>query len=315
MKLKYFIITLFSLSLAGFSGCTTGVNMTPVQRPQNPTNVYTFSCKAEAWTANIVDDSWRVYLVIGGEKHLMNRVGNTRIFELDYQVPEKVVSASYYYEFNYMVNNGKTLNPQVKTSDLQELNITNRFVNMIDPDRAPIGARVALTGRGFSKTDVILIGGVPADTKFYSTNSISFIVPALAAGTKYPLQIQSENGNMDIGTFLVDPARITTSPDAISLSKGEVTTLSIRIPFRAPSGGLLFNVSVSNSLARSVRMSECFIKEGEDTTSIRIKGEDVGQGTIYLKASGYQEVRVPIAVNGNGAIESISVNDTVAPLQ
>ena len=302
------IRTLFSmiavLALVGCSDMTLS-NLTPQRVPQNPSGIYTITMKPSLRDATIIQDSIMPYIVIDGTKHPMKKSSmGANIFEYEYTMPAGHADAKYYFVIDYLADVKGTPRERSETSELYTLKLINRYVVTMVTERGPVGSKVAVVGRGFSKYDKVTIGGIEADTTVESSNALSFIVPALPAGRSYQAYLRSGNGNMPIGQFLIDAGNIRVMPKELTLTSGERSVLIFSIDNPAPKDGLL--IDVTTDIPESVIMPEVIIPGGARSVSIPLEGGLAGNGTLYATASGFGETHVPISVIGEETSEELT---------
>lgn len=289
-------LTLLALTFA-FTGCVemTLSNLTPKRTPQNPSGIYTLTMKPEIRDANAIKESFRAYVMIDGEKHPMTKSSiGSNVYEYEYTMPSGRSEAKYYFVMDYLVDVKGTSRERTETSDLHTLKLVNRYVITMLSQRGPVGATVPIVGRGFSKYDKISIGGQVADTQFNSANSLTFTVPALPAGHSYPVNLQSGNGSMFIGDFLIDAGQIRVTPSSVKVLTAERTMLVFSVDNQAPASGIL--VDVTTDIPDSVIMPEVVITQGTRSISVPMEGGVPGEGSLYINAAGFKEVQIPISV-------------------
>lgn len=289
-------LTLLALTFA-FTGCVemTLSNLTPKRTPQNPSGIYTLTMKPEIRDANAIKESFRAYVMIDGEKHPMTKSSiGSNVYEYEYTMPSGRSEAKYYFVMDYLVDVKGTSRERTETSDLHTLKLVNRYVITMLSQRGPVGATVPIVGRGFSKYDKISIGGQVADTQFNSANSLTFTVPALPAGRSCPVNLQSGNGSMFIGDFLIDAGQIRVTPSTVKVLTGERTMLVFSVDNQAPASGIL--VDVTTDIPDSVIMPEVVITQGTRSISVPMEGGVPGEGSLYINAAGFKEVQIPISV-------------------
>lgn len=278
------------------TGCeVTLTNLTPRSVPANPSRTYTLSASVDARNSDIARESMAMSVVVDGDRRPMKASMVTpNVFEYDYRMPAGQKAARYYYILDYDLVNRSTARPRQVTSELQELTPQDTYIVLMDLSRAPIGAVVTLSGRGFSPTDTVLIGNVEADTEFQSANAISFRVPALTAGRDYQVAVRTREGVYDVGPFRVDATDIQVYPTAVSVKVGQKTLLVLTIPFDASSGGIV--VDITTDIPRSVAIPPVTIPSGSSSVSIPVEGLVAGKGILRVQARGFRSIDVPVWV-------------------
>ncbi|MEZ5278273.1 MAG: IPT/TIG domain-containing protein [Opitutaceae bacterium] len=176
-------------------------------------------------------------------------------------------------------------------TDITKFTVVNRYALTLDVNRAPVGAKVSILGRGFTQADAVLVGGMPARTEFQSPTSISFYVPAVAPGQNHPVSLSS---GLSVGTLRVDPATVRVVPSSLDLASGASSMLIFSIPSPAPAGGMA--IQVTTDVPDSVIMPEVIVPAGDRSVNVSIRGGTPGSGSIYVSAPGQSEIIVPITV-------------------
>ena len=231
MKAKtILLLTLLpTAALLLFSGCSVRIaNMTPTMLPTNPSGIYTLSAKADIINKAIDPGSLATYVVVDGEQHPMQSSNlGSGFYDFDYHIPDNRKGARYYYLVNYRL---KTLGVepgklQKVQSALHEVQLIERYSITLDASRAPVGTQLVVLGRGFARRDRIFVGGVAAETRFVSSNSIEFIVPDLPLGQAYQVEVRG-GANIDPSVDTQHARGIDVCPaanfDLIGLSQREI---------------------------------------------------------------------------------------------
>ena len=159
--------------------------------------------------------------------------------------------------------------------------------------RGPVGARIGVVGRGFTPQDKIYLDDNPARTTYESPNALSFFVPALPAGN-YHVMLGGSAGNSPVGTFHIDPSKVTVSPESLTLHTGEQQPLTFTVPNAAQPGGMLLDVTTD--VPESVIMPEVVVPEGQTSVTIMVEGGQPGSGSLFLKGYDSGEVTIPVTV-------------------
>jgi hypothetical protein len=290
------------LSLAGallLAGCNFGdvtiTNLTPATLAENHSNVYTISATVRPRTANVVPGSIRMNIVIDGQTHPMQQSHlSPELFEFEYQLPGGRQDASYYFLADYQVDIRGFIKDREEFSKLYSFRLANRFAFSLEVTRAPVGARVGIIGRGFKRTDSVIIGGVPAQTTFSSQNSIFFNVPSLRPGQNYMVQVSDGESTLNVGTLRVDSGSISVSPTSLSLDSGGRSMVIFSINAVAPEGGLF--IDVTTDAPDSIIMPEVIIPQGARSVNVPVRGGQPGRGNLFVEMDGYNSVTVPVTV-------------------
>ncbi len=285
-------------ALALLAGCTSVslTNLTPSSLPENPSQIYTFTLRVHPAGNAISPGSIAPHIVVDGQNFPMkpSPLGEG-IYEFDYQLPPGRDTVAYYYLVDYNVEGNGTLTPNQAYTGVAQAKIMHRYVLSLEGNRGPIGARVAVLGRGFTAQDVISFDGAPTRTVFESSTSLSFFVPSLAPGRNYQVSLASAAGTSPIGTFRVDPTSVTVTPAELKLAPGEQLNVTFALTTPAPSGGLL--LEVTTDIPESVIMPEVVVPEGQTSVTVAVQGGKPGTGSLVLKGYGSGgQVTVPVAV-------------------
>ena len=293
---KFLFLLLFSII---FTGCKqpTFINLTSTNISQNPSGIYTLQTEVDIQDRNVNPDTVEVSAVVGGE--LISMVQdpiNQNLWSCDYKLPSGFDEATYYFQVNYRLNkDGSLSSVRVQKSELQSFRLENRYVGNLAAYRGPVGAEIAVQGRGFTKYDSITIGGKETKTNYLSENELRFILPPLPSGVDYPVQlIGGPHGALDIGNFRVDESVLSVSPSKLEIQSGSSNILLFKIDYDAPEGGL--KISVKTDIPNSVIMPEARINQGDKTVNITVKGGEVGEGKLVISAPGFQGVEIPVRV-------------------
>ena len=295
LLLKAFALAAFTL---WFAACSrpSFINLTSGNLNQNPSGIYTMRTEINLQDRDIVEGSVNVFAVVGGqETPMVTDQLNDRIWSCDYKLPQGYDEATYYFRADYQVlRNGVAQDGQRK-SKLYRFRLENRYVGNLAAYRAPVGAEIAVQGRGFTRHDKVRFGGRTAQTKYLSENELRFVVPALPSGVDYPVKlIGGPHGGLDIGNFRIDESSLSVTPQHIEIASGETDVLLFKIDFEAPAGGL--PIRVETDVPASIVMPEAHIQEGARTANIPIKGAQPGEGKIFITVPGLKEVIVPVKV-------------------
>lgn len=278
------------------TGCTsTIVNMTADTLAENPSGIYTITARVKPNQTELVKGSLHVQIVIDGQIHPMtpSELGDG-IFEYDYHMPAGRTEATYYLLVNYGATRSNMVFPVEEYTELRTVKLANRYVYTLDAIRGPIGARIAIVGRGFTPQDVVYVGSTPARTVFESLNAISFAVPAVAAGQNYEISVNNGTTSQKVGTFRVDGLSLTVNPTDLTLRTGGRATVSFILGNPAPEGGLL--IDVSTDIPKSVIMPEVIVPAGSTTATITVQGGQPGTGNLFVSGVGSGEISVPVTV-------------------
>jgi hypothetical protein len=273
-------------TLLVLTGCNlTITNLTPDKVPANPSQIYTITASFRPTSGQIDPASIAPRIIIDGQAYKMTKSSvGTDIWEFEYQIPAGRASATYYFicEFASKENAGGV--PTEMYSELQTMNIAGRYVIRSEATRAPVGSRVSVLGAGFTTADLVYFDSTPTRTVFESPSSLSFFVPAVAAGKTYKLSVMnSVTGNLDVGTFRVDAISFQVSPAALVLRQGESQALTFTIPSPAPAGGML--IDVRTDVPESVIMPEVMVPANATSVTVPVQGGKPGNGSLFFTSS------------------------------
>ncbi len=283
--------------LALLTGCsqTTLSNLTPQRLPENPSGIYTFTMSSGVDQNKVVDDTLKAEMVVNGQPLRMFPVaGSASLYELDFRMPPGQSEVRYFYQMSYQTRDSGLVRDHEEKSQLYTSQLVNRYVLSLESDRGPVGATIAVVGRGFSQYDTIVVGDKEASTRYFSPNSLQFTVPAVAGGKRYDVYLRTGNGDLLVGSFLVDASALQVLPASLDILSGGKALLVFSVDHEAPVGGL--PVDVKTDIPGSVIMPEVSIPEGSRSVSITVQGGPAASGKIVASAPGYQSVTLPVTV-------------------
>ena len=293
---EHLILAALVASAVLLGGCGANfVNLTAVHQNQNPSNIYTLQTEVDVQDKAVVQETVQVSVVIAGQTHPMVRgqIGES-IWSYDYKLPPGFDEANYYYTAEYQVLRKDLLKPRVIKSRLYRFQLENRYVGNLLAYRAPIGSKIAVQGRGFTKFDKVHFGSEAVETTYLSDNELQFVVPALPSGIDYSLILEGGAGKLPIGDFRIDESEMRTTPRSVEVTSGDVVTLLFQIPFDAPAGGM--PVKIETDVATSVIMPDVRIPQGAKSISAPVKGGVPGSGSLFVNVPGIKELVVPVTV-------------------
>ena len=287
------VLGVMGAALLLLSGCDLTVkNLTPPTFSENPSQTYSITLQVNKRSGVVSADSIQPNIVIDGQIFPMVRSAlGDDVYEFDYRLPSGRQNGAYYFLVNYEVSAGTGPKIRDTFTELYEFTVVNRYALTLEVDRAPVGAKVAVLGRGFTPSDTVMVGGMPAQTKFESSTSLSFHVPPVAAGQNHQVTLSS---GLDVGTIRVDPATVRVVPSSLNLAQGESGMLIFSIPAPAPAGGMVINVTTD--APASVVMPEVIVPAGDRSVNVSVQGGQPGNGSLYISVSGQNEIIIPITV-------------------
>jgi len=279
-----------------FAGCNLKViDLTPSSMKANPSNTYTITAQIKVKSSTIIEGSLRPEVIIDGKAFPMTRApGADDLFEYDYRMPSGRSKAAYYLLVRYDVKAEGNYIPREIFTALSNLNVENRYTVELEVDRAPVGSKVAILGRGFTQNDKVLVGGTPAATSLDSATSLSFYVPLVPEGRNYDVKVVGMQGEIYAGNLRIDASEIEVIPSQLNLSNGSRRPIIIKIPNAAPPGGL--RVPITTDVPKSVIMDRVIIEAGQRSASVTIEGGEAGSGSLFIEVPGFSEVVLPITV-------------------
>jgi hypothetical protein len=245
-------------------------------------------------TSAIVPGTLVTRLIIDGKNFEMepSSLGQD-IYEYDFPLPPGRSQIAYYFLVTYQIENNGVVAAREAYTGVRSLGVVGRYVLSLEVNRAPVGAKVSVLGRGFTTNDIVYFDDTPARTVYESPNSLGFFVPPVAPNKTYRVSLGGAAGS-PVGTFRVDGGSVSVSPASLTLRPRETQSLTFTIPNVAPAGGLLLDVTTD--VPESVIMSEVLVPAGQTTVTVNIQGGRPGTGSLFLKGYGSGEVTVPVTV-------------------
>ena len=290
-------LTLGMASVALFlAGCNVKlVDLTPSTLKANPSHAYSITAQINVKNNAVIAGSLAPEIVIDGKAHTMSRVpGSESLWEYDYKMPPGRNRAVYYYLVRFQRKTASAVVTKEIYTEPKTFSVENRYSVELEVNRAPVGTRVAVLGRGFTRDDKVIVGGTPALTQVESATSIAFYVPSLPQGRNYNVSVLGLNGELSAGTLRIDASQIHVSHPPLNMTEGRRLPITFTIPSEAPPGGLL--ITVTTDVPDSVIMPEVIIPAGTRSTTIRVEGGEAGSGNLYVELDGYSEVVIPVTV-------------------
>lgn len=308
-KAKKFIASCLSALALISTGCSGLTNLTPERVPENASRVYTLSMSAYINDGSVVQDSIKPFVVIDEQTIPMKEIKDMkydRLYEYDYTLPKGRKDAKYYFLLKYEVTNsidGVKKEREMKSPTVYTLNPATRYIVNMQNERGPVGASIPVLGRGFDKEDRIRVGGVFADTEYLSRSTLNFIVPPLESGKTYDVELVGEKGEIWIGAFRVDTAKMGVSPSEIKMAGGDIVTMIFNIGFSAPKGG--YNIDVKTNIPSSIIMDDVVVPEGQSSVSVTLKAAAAGKGSLFVNGLGFEEKVIPVTIGASDTAEPV----------
>ncbi len=284
-------------TLALLAGCELQItNLTPKVLPENPSRIYTFAVNVKPISRDVVVSSINTTIVIDGETHKMQAGALGKgVFEYEFQLPAGRDEVAYYYVIDYEVLVNGFRRVRQEYIDVVRARVVSRYVMSLETNRGPVGSRISVVGRGFGNADIIKFDDVAVRTINESSNSLSFIVPAVQTGRNYRVTLEGAAGNSPVGTFRVDSASVDITPSSLALTTDGIQPVTFTVSVPAGVGGQLLDVTTD--IPESVIMPEVIVPEGRTSVTIDVKGGKPGAGSLYLKGySATGEVSIPVTV-------------------
>lgn len=293
MKPSFFIANILIATALFLTGCSsTFENLTPAKGPQNPSGIYTMKMKPHIHE-DILESSINPQIVINGQTHSMQLEPTAGAYVYDYEMPEEQNHVSYYYQLDYKKKLNGGYVAQQKTSDLYSFKVKNRYVHGLDAERGPVGAKIAIVGRGFSPEDIIKVGDVTAESTFISPSTLLFTIPLIQPKKAYPVRIENENSALHAGSLYIDASSFKTSIQSIELVSGDSLDIQISIPSAL---AVDLPISITTDIPEHILMDPLTISAGNTDIKTTLDVEGRASGTIYLNATGFNEIRIPVIV-------------------
>ena len=293
-KVSLGIILVIVSLLAGCSG-TALSNLTPSRLPENPSGIYTFTLSSGVNYTHVVSGTMKAEMVVNGQNIPMQLAGGSNtLFDLDFKMPPGQTEIRYFYHLAYQTNENGIIRDHDERSEIYTAQLVNRYVSSLESERGPVGATIGVMGRGFSQYDTLVVGNKEAVTRYFSPNSLQFTVPAIEGGKRYDVYLRTGNGDLLVGSFLVDASPLQVLPNSLDIISGGKSLLVFSIDNEAPVGGL--PVAVKTDIPASVIMPEVVIPEGARSVSVSIEAGRPATGKLVASAPGYQSVTVPVTV-------------------
>ncbi|MBO7521361.1 MAG: hypothetical protein J6T16_03880 [Opitutales bacterium] len=283
------------------AGCASTItNLSPEKFPQNPSGIYTLSMRAHINDGGVVKGSVKPFIVIDEQILPMREISSRpsdRMYEFDYTMPKGRKDAKYYYILEYKSDTGAggVVTRSFQSDSVYNLKVADRYIMNMQFDRGHIGAVVPVIGRGFNTLDKIKFGPVYATVESVSRDSISFVVPPLPSGKTYDVELESASGKTWIGAFRIDRSEIEISPAKIDINTGDVVNVIFNIGFKAGEKG--FYIDVKTNIPSAITMGEVFVKPGQDSAVVPLKGASDASGKLYINARGFAEKVVPVRIS------------------
>ena len=300
MKAKVPFLILFPPALALLlSGCGQTIrNLTPLEIPMNPSNIYTLAIEIPNIRENAEEGTFDPKVVIDGRARPMSRSPQgEHIWEYEYSMPRNRMNAVYYYEIDYVDLSGGYPRQRSIThprDSVHKFSLINRYIVSLAANRGIVGSTIGLNGSGFRSSDQIFVGNVLATTLYYSPNALGFHVPHLPASRNYEVVLRGERGDISVGSFRIDPSEMQVLPASVSVASGERSTLIFSISAEAPPGGL--PVNITTDIPDSIILPEILIPEGSKSVSAVLEGGLPGIGVLAIEADGYSPLEIEVEV-------------------
>lgn len=279
------------------AGCDVKlVDLTPSSFKANPSRTYTITAQVAVKNSAVLEESVRPEIIIDGQAHDLSRApGSDSLYEFDYTMPPGRQQAAYYLLVRYQRKTASSTVSKEIYTDTKTFSVEDRYSVELEVNRAPVGSRVAILGRGFDRDDKVMVDGAPAVTEVESPTSLAFYVPSLPEGRNYRVTVRGNSGELSAGTLRVDASNIRVSPSSLTLRQGQRLPLAFSIPTEAPPGGLA--ITVTTDVPDSVIMPEVIVPAGQRSTSVRVEGGEPGSGNLYVELDGYSDVVIPVTVD------------------
>jgi hypothetical protein len=286
---------LFCIAAVACSGCAhIGIqNTTPRHVASNATAIYPITMHVQLHGGVVERNSIKPRVVIDGKARRMRQLENAN-YGYDYSMASDRNTASYYFDVNYLQHVGGKAKRKNLHTPVYQLTLSNRYAMGLDSNRGTPGMTIRVMGRGFSKKDRVRVGDVYADTRFLSTNDLSFIVPILPADRDYRISIEDEMGAVGAGKLHIDPAIITANPGMLEIPLGGRSTFTLTIPLVAPENGV--HLEATTDMPDAISMDEISVFAGRSSCAVIVEALELGNGSLYVTGAGFQELVIPVRV-------------------
>jgi len=293
---RNWIAILAAPALLLLAGCDIKlVDLTPSTLKANPSNAYTITAQVSIKNNAVVTGTVRPEIIIDGRPHPMTRApASDDLYEYDYKMPTGRNRAAYYILVRYQRKTANAVVSKEAYLDTRVFTVENRYSVELEVNRAPVGTRIAILGRGFTRDDKVLVGGTPAVSQTESSTSLAFFVPSLPEGRNYNVSVIGINGELPAGSLRIDAASIRVTPGSLDMGSGSRRPLTFTLPAAAPPGGI--RVEVTTDIPDSVIMPEVIIPPGERGTTVMVEGGTPDSGSLFVELGGYSDVAIPITV-------------------
>ncbi|WP_218017376.1 hypothetical protein, partial [Hydrogenophaga taeniospiralis] len=163
---------------------------------------------------------------------------------------------------------------------------------------------VSLTVNGLAlRSDTqVLVDGAAASTQFVSATQLSASVSAPLTPTTLRVSLRSPDA-ANAGQFITSPvvdlpvlsAVLSVAPAASSVFNGSSTTLTVQLPYPAPSGGLDLNV-VSSVPSVATAPAAVHVAEGQASAALSINALGVGSSVVTVSRVGFASGQATVNV-------------------
>ncbi|MCH6255052.1 hypothetical protein MLD52_00725 [Puniceicoccaceae bacterium K14] len=279
------------------AGCDLKItDLTPSSMKANPSNVYTITAQVAVTNSAVKDGTVKPEIIIDGKAYpMVEAPGAGSLYEFDYKMPRGQSEAAYYLLVSYERKTTNGFTTKEAYTELTNISIQRRYSVDLEVDRAPVGTKVAILGRGFAVGDKVIVGETPAVSRLESATALAFYVPTMPEGRNYEVKVLGSQGEISAGFIRIDSSQIRVSPSSISMSSGGRRPMVFSIPEDAPPGGL--RVDVTTDVPASIIMPEVIIPAGQRSVSVTLEGGEPAEGSIFVEVPGYNEVVLPVTIN------------------
>src|SRR3954462_2929071 len=145
-----------AISLFLLAGCETVTltDLTPKSMAENPSQIYTFSLRVTPRTTTV--SGIAPHIVVDGKNYDMKPSAlGQGIYDFEYQPGAGRDQIKYYFLVNYNVEGNGTQTQQEAYTAVQLVQLVRRYALSLEVNRGPVGARIAVVGRGLTQQDTI----------------------------------------------------------------------------------------------------------------------------------------------------------------
>lgn len=160
---------------------------------------------------------------------------------------------------------------------------------------------LTVSGQNFVSASTVLLNGVALTTTYVSSTTLTAPVPTQTAGSK-SITVQSPDPINSGGFLISDPVtllvtvpNLSFSPNSLSLVDDTNGTLTLSMPYLAPSGGLSFTLSSNNTSVATVPASVTIL-EGTSSVEVPVTAVAPTSASIIASRTGFNSAFASVTV-------------------